>query len=445
VRSPKRTERNSSGALGLSGLVGIGIGGMAGGFFPVVGLAAQVAGHLAWCSFALGAVVAVVTGVSYARLAVKFPVRGGTITFINRAFGTSVVPGTLNVLLWMGYVMMLALYARAFGSYLSSLTGHPHSILLKHVLATAVLLVLLVANAAEATFVSRLEGALVYPQFTMVAVVALAGVLSLTHPLIGGPIVPMFYAGGLTFLAFEGFELIANAAGDASNPDRDLPRAFTISILAIAALYVLVAVVSVGRVGVQQAVASRDFVVAEVGRSVAGRLGFLLMGFTAVVDAASAINSTFYGTRRLTLEISKDGEMPEALQKPIGGSRLGGLLLTGVASLVVVNLAGLESISLMGSAIFLVMFASVHGAAWRLRSQLPGRGWLPLVGVVLCGAALVAATIYALTQSVAQFAVLGAMLTAAGCGETAVQRRRGRAGADGSVAPDPQRNRSGRI
>jgi amino acid transporter len=379
--------------------------------------------------------VAIVTGVSYARLTVRYPSRGGTITFVNRAFGTSLVPGAINLLLWLGYLIMLALYARAFSSYLASLTGHAHSGLLKHLLATGVILVLAAVNTAEAKFVGRLESTLVYPQFTIVAAIGLFGLLSFAHPLTGHDVPPMLYAGGLTFLAFEGFELIANAAGDARRPERDLSRAFTISILAISALYVLIALVAVGRLGSDGISSSRDFAVAEVGRSVFGRVGFLLMGITAVVDAASAINSTFYGTRRLTLEIAKDGELPDTVRKRVGGKRIVGLLLTAGVAVVLVNVAGLESISLMGSAVFLIVFGAVHVSAWRLRHDLTGRPWVPWLGVALCAGALAAAVSYAMRQSPAQILVLVALLAVAAAVEAVVQRRNDDQEID--LRPDP--------
>ena len=61
--------------------------------------------------------MALLTAYSYAKLSVAYPSRGGTVTFLDRAFGSGMVTGSLNVLLWLSYVVMLSLYAFAFGSY----------------------------------------------------------------------------------------------------------------------------------------------------------------------------------------------------------------------------------------------------------------------------------------------------------------------------------------
>ena len=53
------------------------------------------------------------------------------------------------------------------------------------------------------------------------------------------------YAGPLIFLAYEGFELIANASEDARDPKRMLSRAYAIAIGSLICLYVL-AFVAVG-------------------------------------------------------------------------------------------------------------------------------------------------------------------------------------------------------
>ena len=42
------------------------------------------------------------------------------VTFVNRALGTGLFSGGVNVLLWVSYIVMLALYTQAFGSYTAS-------------------------------------------------------------------------------------------------------------------------------------------------------------------------------------------------------------------------------------------------------------------------------------------------------------------------------------
>jgi amino acid transporter len=73
--------------VGLLSAVSIGAGGMVGGgIFAVLGLAVQLAEGGAY--IAIAGLVALLTSYSYARLSVTYPSQGGTVEFLNQAFGT---------------------------------------------------------------------------------------------------------------------------------------------------------------------------------------------------------------------------------------------------------------------------------------------------------------------------------------------------------------------
>jgi amino acid transporter len=104
--------------IGYWSVVSIGIGGMVGGgIFAVLGLAVLLAHGGTPIAFLIAGIVSLVTSYSYAKLSVRFPSEGGTVVFLDRAFGVDLFTGSMNSLLWLSYVVMLALYAYAFGSY----------------------------------------------------------------------------------------------------------------------------------------------------------------------------------------------------------------------------------------------------------------------------------------------------------------------------------------
>jgi hypothetical protein len=196
-------------------------------------------------------------------------------------------------------------------------------------------------------------------------------------------------AGGMIiFLAYEGFELIANSAQDVRTPTRTLPRAFYSSVLFVTVLYVLVATVTVGALPVAKIIGARDYALAEAARPFLGHAGFLLIAVAALLSTASAINATIYGAVRLSYIIAKDGELPEVLEKKVWNAPIGGLLITSGATLLIANVVDLSSISTMGSAGFLLIFAAVNAANVRLAEATGSRRWLSLLGVVLCLSAL---------------------------------------------------------
>jgi len=114
----------------------IGVGGMiGGGIFAVLGLSIQLSKGASPIAFLLAGVIALLTAYSYARLSVRFPSEGGTVEFIVRAYGNSLISGTLNILLLLSYIIMISLYAYAFGSYGANLIPLEQDIA-KHLLIT---------------------------------------------------------------------------------------------------------------------------------------------------------------------------------------------------------------------------------------------------------------------------------------------------------------------
>jgi amino acid transporter len=66
----------------------------------------------------------------------------------------------------------------------------------------------------------------------------------------------------LIFLAYEGFELIANTAQDARDVERTLPRAYYNAVTFVILLYVLVSVVALGNLSVSDLVRVKDYALA---------------------------------------------------------------------------------------------------------------------------------------------------------------------------------------
>jgi amino acid transporter len=422
------TQKPAPATLGVAPLVAIGIGGMVGGgIFSVLGLTVQVAGAGAYLSFVVGGVVAALTGLSYARLSVAVQSRGGTATFLDRAFGGGVA-GPLNLLLWLSYFVMLGLYAVAFGAYLAALVGLDPNGGWRRVFASAVVVVFAVLNLGRAQLVGRAESVLVYFKLAVLIVFCVGGLAFVSSSRISPAAYPsaasIVYAGALIFLAYEGFELIANASEDARDPERSLPRAYLIAIGSVICLYVLVAFVAVGNLSPAKISADRDYALAAAAQPFLGSTGFKLIAIAAVVSTSSAINATLYGAAKFTYLMARHGELPERLGEPVWDRPIGGLLATTIGTLVIVNTVNIEGISLMGSAGFLIIFAAVNLAARRLLASGPLAAGTELAGVLACIGCLGALIAYAAAHIPGQLAVLGGMLGTAILGEALLRRRR---------------------
>ena len=298
----------------------IGVGGMVGGgIFAVLGLSVQLTSGAAPVAFLIAGVVALVTSYSYARLSVTYPSQGGTVAFLDRAFGPGVLTGSMNILLWISYIVMLSLYAYAFGSYGASFFSPDSQLFWKHILITGSVFAITGLNLLNAKLIGEAEDWIVLLKVVILLLFIGVGIWGVDsaklEPAAWSSPLHLISGGMIIFLAYEGFELIANAAQDVRNAARILPRAFYSSVCFVIVLYLLVAIVTVGTQPVEKIVEAKDYALAEAARPSLGQTGFLLIAIAAMLSTASAINATVYGAARLSYTIAKDGELPTVLEK----------------------------------------------------------------------------------------------------------------------------------
>lgn len=368
--------------LGTFSTLSIGIGGMVGGgIFAVTGLTITITKGGAPVAFLIAGVVALLTSYSYLKLTLRYPGEGGSVDFLNRAFGNGIFTGAANILLLLSYVVLVAVYAFAFGSYGSSFFPEPDRPYWNHVLISGVIVGLVAVNAFGGSLVVRAENV-----FNVVKLLILAGfiVAGLVTPMewsrLGTEhyVSPMGLVAGamLIFLNYEGFELIANASKDVANPRRTLPIAYLGGVLIVIAIYVLVVTVVVGHLSFAEVAADSDTALSVAAQDLLGRTGFVAIAIAALLATSSAINATFYSTGRLAYIIAKTGELPKELERSFRGQHLEGTLITAALALVVANFVPLDAIATMGSAGFLLLFMAVNLANVRLARETGSRAWL---------------------------------------------------------------------
>lgn len=386
---------DASDKLGTLSTLSIGLGGMVGGgIFAVTGLTIEVTRGAAPLAFVIAGLVALLTSYSYLRLTLRFPGEGGTVDFLNRAFGKGLLTGAANILLLQSYVVLVAIYAHAFGSYGASFFDAPQRALWHTILTNGVIVGLVAINVFGARLVVRSENLFNVTKLLLLGVFIVAGLLTPMDWQRMGPddwVSPLGLVAGamLIFLNYEGFELIANASQEVADPERSLPIAYVGGVSVVIVIYVLIAMVVVGHLGLAEIPAVSSHALAAAAHAVMGRVGFVAIGVAALLATSSAINATFFSTGRLTYVIAESGELPSELERSIRGQHLEGTLITAGLAMVVANLAPLEAIATMGSAGFLLIFALVNAANVRLARETGSRVWLSALAMLVTGAALV--------------------------------------------------------
>jgi amino acid transporter len=409
--SAAQTPPSSSNQVGMAAAVSIGIGGMVGaGIFSILGTVAQVAGNAMWLSFAVGGVVALLSTYSYARLGAAFPSAGGAVHFLVKSFGDGVLAGGMNLFMWAGYIISLALYAVAFGHYAATfITTTPSAVLVKS-LAVGAVIALTIVNAFGAKLMGRSETVIVAVKVAILMLFAGVGIWFVKpanlNPALWPDAKSVMFGAGVLFIGYEGFGLVTNAAADMRDPQRMLPRALYTAVILVIIIYLAVAVTVSGNLTNDQISAAADYALAEAARPFLGEFGFRLVAIAALFSTASAINATLFGSANVCYMIAKDGELPSGLQRSEWNQLTGGLLLTAISVIALTLVFNLSGIAMMGSAAFLLVYALVNAGHLRVLEQTGA--WAPIVwlSLITCLAVFAMLAIYTYQQQPMAIAAL---------------------------------------
>lgn len=379
--------------IGLKEAISIGIGGMVGGgIFAVLGLAVSLAKGGTPIAFLFAGILALITSYSYVKLSKKYPDRGGTVKFINQGFGKSVFSGGINNLLWISYIIMLSLYASAFGSYAPNLFELTQSKTIdSHIYASAIIVLATAINYYSIAVVGKIESyAVIIKLVILISFIFIGAYGLISNPNIAQLAITNWetpiklFAGGMViFVAYEGFELIANAAPDIVDPEKNIPRAYYYSVIFVIILYIIIALVTVGSLPFSKIATAQDYVLAEAAKPMLGKAGFSIITVAALISTFSAINASLYGGSKVNYEIAEDDELPHHFLAKLWNQPIG-LMITAIATLILVNVLKLESISTAGSVGFLLIFGVVNLVGYRLSKETGSSKIIPLIGFVFC-------------------------------------------------------------
>ena len=403
--------------MGFFPVFAIGVGGMVGGgIFAVLGLATTLSHGGTPIAFAIAGMIALITAYSYSKLSVRYPSEGGTVVFLNHGLGSGRLTGGLNNLLWMSYVVMLSVYASAFGSYGSTFFPETTQVMWSHILLSAAVIGFTVINIISTKLVAKSELYIVVIKLAILIGFIVIGFWTINYnhltPDTWSPPFELLAGGMIIFLAYEGFELIANSAKDVKNPKKTLPKAFYSAVIFVIILYILISMVTVGNLSTDQISQASEYALAEAAKPFLGHAGFVIIAIAAMLSTGSAINATLYGTSRVSYSIAKSGELPKLLENKIKNKPIVGLLITTIATLIVANSLDLSSIATMGSAGFLLIFAAVNFSNFRLHKETSSRRWISGAGLASCAFAFAILIWYTVTTSPSDVWILAVMIIA---------------------------------
>jgi len=343
--------------LGLGSMVGAGI-------FALLGEAGAVAGNKVYISFIIGGLIALLSGYSFAKLAQRFPSRGGLIEYLTQSYGEGVFSGFISILFYMSSMVAIAMVAKTFGIYATNMFGFENLAITHNLFSISLLVILVLINLGGVSYTVKFENIIVI--FKLLVLFSL-GIISYFYidieNLLFNPIssnnLSIFYALGFTFFAFEGFRVITNTIEDLENPKENILKAMIYSILIVMTLYVIISIGVFGNFTISQVQMYKEYVLAEVAKNIIGKLGFVLVALTALISTASSVNANLYGISNVTYTMAKKGELPKNYLRRVYHS-FEGLIITSIFLTLILIFLNLEEIAIIGSISILFVHFIVH-------------------------------------------------------------------------------------
>lgn len=317
-------KRNKN--LGLAELIAIALGGMVGGgIFTILGIAVSIIGNLAPIAIIIGGLIASLAAYSYVKLGLYYKDEGATYSFYKRTYPNS--PFSASVVGWFvifGYISTLALYAYTFSSYAISSTDFANVIWIRKAIAIGVIALFTFINVWSVNGMGKIEDAMVYTKLVLLTIIS---IILMQHGTTDfgtfidnmvldaekSSLFSILIVASLTFVAYEGFQLVINAVNEMTNPEKNIPRAIYSAIALAILIYVVISMGALFAIPTEEIIKNKEFALAAGAGNVLGSLGTNIVILGAILATSSAISGTVFGSSRQMAVIAKDGFFPNWL------------------------------------------------------------------------------------------------------------------------------------
>lgn len=365
---PHKVGGHAAWAMAVGGMIG-------GGIYTLAGVIVGIAGPWGWASIAIGALIALATVNSYAQL--------------TRATGSSGVPLTIflrdgkrptaHVLAWAllaVYVLSLAVYTFTAGHYFGAALGVGRVGIV--VIELAIVTTLVVLNLFQVQHPAMVQIIAVWVEFAILAALATIGLVNWSPENLGrgvpeGSVSGVLVATASTFIAFEGFEMLAYDLRELRTPKKIMREYLPLAVIAVALAYALVTVGAASLVGADVLVAQQESALAAAGHAAAGFPGLVVVTIAAVASATSAINATLFSAARLARTAANHALLPKRAGRVNRyGSPASSTIAIAAVAVVVAAVSQLRFLVAIASLGFLSLFCLVNVIAVRKRVRHRG-------------------------------------------------------------------------
>ena len=386
-------KRNRS--LGLPELVAIALGGMVGGgIFTVLGVSVSLIGNLTPLAILIGGIIALLAAYSYVKLGLYYKDEGATFAFFKKTYtGSHFAASAIGWFVIFGYISTLALYAYTFSSYAISSFAFAQNIWIRKAVAIGILGIFTAVNTWSVNGLGKIEDALVYTKLIIIVGISvvlmnfgapnLSNVIgSLSADIHSAGVLNVLIVASITFVAFEGFQLVINAMKEMRKPEKNIPRAIYLAVTLAIVIYLVISIGAVLAIPAKDIIANKEFALAAGAGQVLGNFGTELVILGAILATSSAIGGTLFGSPRQMAAVAEDGYLPRVLTKRRNNIPVIAVVTMAVISSLLILVGGLELILEFGSITFLLISLLMAIANNKMRNETKSSRVVTLLAII---------------------------------------------------------------
>ncbi len=393
-------HRKRNKTLGVPELIAIALGGMVGGgIFTILGILVSMIGAFTPLAIVIGGVIASMAAYSYIKLGVYYKDEGATYSFFKKTFPKS--PFAASLIGWwviFGYISTLALYAYTFASYAISGFAFSDSEWVRKLVAGGIILAFTLVNVWSVKGMGKIEDLMVYTKLVILAIISFVlinnsqtSIPVLLQNSADISVISILMAASITFVAYEGFQLVINAVNEMETPEINIPKAIYSSIFFAVLIYVVISIGAILAIPFDELIQNKEYALASGADNVLGHWGSDLVIAGALLSTSSAISGTVFGASRQMAVIAKDGYFPKILSIRINHIPVYAIVSMSLFAFILILIGNLEVILEFGSITFLLVSLLMAYANYKIRTLTNSS---PLVTIIaflglLTGASLI--------------------------------------------------------
>jgi basic amino acid/polyamine antiporter, APA family len=328
-------ERGLRRSVGVPGLFATAYGNVGSSIYYALGLVALHALGLTPVVFMVAGCLFALTAKTYAEGAAMFPEAGGSSSFARHAFN-ELASFFAGWALTLDYIITIAISAffvpHYLGAFFPALRHNPGDII-GGIAVVAILAALNIRGLKESAKLNLVLA--VVDLGTQVLLVAVGAVLVLNPSLLVDQVhlgtapswSELVFALSVAMVAYTGIETVSNMAEEAREPDRDIPRAVNLVLIAVLGVYAGISLVALSALpvtedahghfatalGTQYEADPVLGIVSSLGLSPALAKGLsYYVGLLAATILFIATNAGLIGISRLSWSLSEHRQLPKA-------------------------------------------------------------------------------------------------------------------------------------